>query len=261
MIMRYFNLVKNIGNWWKYLGYKFGLSSDPLQFRTRSGITIEVPYGLLHTFKEIFMEECYMHGLRHTLPPHSVIIDIGANAGLFTLFAASRFPGAEILSFEPIPSNFTLLERNVGLNRGKCTVSPHQKAVAGQSGHVTMAFDGADPFFTSSSIVREGLSTGYDDKRLIEVPCTTLPAMFDEHQIEHCDFLKMDCEGAEYEIILTCPEDYLMRVRQFAIEVHQGSKPEYGAEYLKEYFHARGFRTYEAKAAFGMLWAWLPEND
>ena len=59
-------------------------------------------------------------------------------------------------------------------------------------------------------------------------------------------------EGAEYEIILACPEEYLMRVRQFAIEVHQGPKPEYRAEYLKEYFHTRGFRTYEAKGAFGM---------
>ncbi|MBW1691867.1 MAG: hypothetical protein DRG87_02950 [Deltaproteobacteria bacterium] len=51
-----------------------------------------------------------------------------------------------------------------------------------------------------------------------------------------------------------------VRVRQFAIEVHQGPKPEYGIEHLKEYFHARGFRAYEAKGAYGMLWAWLPEE-
>ena len=239
--MRYFNLVKNIENWWEYLRFKFGLrNSDPLRFKTRGGIIFEVPHGLLHTFKEIFMEECYMHGLRHTIPRQPVIIDIGANAGFFTLFAASRFPDAEILSFEPIPSNFALLERNIGLNRDRCAVSLRQEAVAGHSGHVTMASE---------------------DARLIKVPCTTLQAIFDEHEIEYCDLLKMDCEGAEYEIILGCPEEYLMRVRQFAIEVHQGPKTEYGAEYLKEYFHTRGFRTYEAKGAFGMLWAWLPEDN
>ena len=260
--MRYFNLVKNIENWWEYLLFKFGLrKSDPLRLKARGGIILEVPHGLVHTFKEIFMEECYMHGLRHTFPPHPVIIDIGANVGFFTLYAASRFPDAEILAFEPIPSNFALLERNIELNRDRCAVSLYQVAVAGHSGYVTMISEGADPYFTSSSIVREGLSAGDDDVSLLKVPCTTLQTIFDEHEFENCDLLKMDCESAEYEIILTCPEEYLMRVRQFAIEVHQGPKPEYRAEYLKEYFHTRGFRTYEAKGAFGMLWAWLSEYD
>jgi tol-pal system protein YbgF len=69
--MRYFNLVKNVENWWEYLLFKFGLrNSDPLRFQARGDIILEVPHGLLHTFKEIFMEQCYMYGLRHTPPPH-----------------------------------------------------------------------------------------------------------------------------------------------------------------------------------------------
>jgi FkbM family methyltransferase len=260
--MRYFNLIKNIVNWWEYLFFKFALTnSDPLRFRTRGGMILEVPHCLVHTFKEIFMEECYMRGLRQMVTPHPVIIDIGANVGFFTLYASSRFRGAKILSFEPIPSNFTLLERNIGLNADRCTVSLYQEAVAGHSGHVTMAAQGTDPFLTNSSIVREAASASGEDVRLIKVPCTTLQALLDEHDLEKCDLLKMDCEGAEYEILLTCPEEYLRRVRQFAIEVHQGPKPEYRAECLKEHFRTWGFRTYETRGASGMLWAWLPEDE
>jgi FkbM family methyltransferase len=260
--MRYFNLVKNIANWWEYLFFKFSLTNaDPLRFRTRGGMNLEVPHCLVHTFKEIFMEECYTLGLRQMVTPHPVIIDIGANVGFFTLFAASRFRGAKILSFEPIPENFKFLERNIGLNADRCAVVLNQEAIAGHSGHVTMHVQGADPFFTNSSVVGEATSAMGEDVRLIKVPCTTLQALFDDHRLEKCDLLKMDCEGAEYEILLTCPEEYLKRVRQFAIEVHQGPKPEYRAEYLKEYFRTRGFRTYETKSALGMLWAWLPEDE
>jgi len=46
------------------------------------------------------MEECYVKGLGLDIPDSPTIIDIGANAGFFSLFAASQFPGAKIFSYE-----------------------------------------------------------------------------------------------------------------------------------------------------------------
>ena len=116
--MRYLHLFRNISNWSLYLAVKFSLTSvDPPLFRTRNNILIEAPRRLLHEFKEIFMEECYMRGLGLDIPDSPTIIDIGANAGFFSLFAASRFPGARIFSYEPIEGNFRQLQRNRDLNR------------------------------------------------------------------------------------------------------------------------------------------------
>ena len=144
--MRYFFLIKNVRNWWLYLLHKFGLvKTDPLLFRAGRGVIIEVPRRLLHTFKEIFMDECYMHGLANRIPPCPVVIDIGANAGYFSLFAASRFANARIYAYEPIPSNFEQLMRNVNLNR-ESRITAFQKAVAGTSGETIMTFDEIEGF-------------------------------------------------------------------------------------------------------------------
>ncbi len=79
---RYLNLVRNISNWGLYLGIKFGLTRpDPIYFTTRSSVVIEVPRRLLQTFKQVFMDECYMESLQMEFPKGGTIIDIGANAG------------------------------------------------------------------------------------------------------------------------------------------------------------------------------------
>jgi hypothetical protein len=75
--MRYFNLIKNLKNWWIYFfAVKFGIMErDPLLFFNRKGILIQVPRRLIHTFKEIFMEEfiCMDLNLSSLIAPSSLI--------------------------------------------------------------------------------------------------------------------------------------------------------------------------------------------
>jgi hypothetical protein len=47
-----------------------------------------------------------------------VILDIGANVGSFAAWALGRWPGAHIHCYEPLPDNFVLLQKNLGLSRG-----------------------------------------------------------------------------------------------------------------------------------------------
>ncbi|MGD1151821.1 MAG: FkbM family methyltransferase [Syntrophales bacterium] len=251
--MRYFFLIKNIKNWWLYLLYKFGLvKTDPLLFRARRGILVEVPQKLLHTFKEIFMDECYMHGLTHKLPACPVFIDIGANAGYFSLYAASRFANARIYAYEPIPANFEQLMRNINLNKNSRIIA-FQKAVAGSSGETVMTFDEIEGFSTTAHIVTELYPASTNN--LIKVQCVTIKDIFDENQLDTCDFLKMDCEQSENDIIFNCPVDYLSRIKLLAIEVHDDIVVNL-AELLKKFLHDNGFTTHETKKALGMLYAW-----
>lgn len=79
---RYLRLVRNITNWWVHFGVKAGLlRQDPLVFRTRGNVVVEVPRRLLHEFKEIFMVECYTRDLGHPVAPRPVVIDVGTRAG------------------------------------------------------------------------------------------------------------------------------------------------------------------------------------
>ncbi len=249
-MIRYVNLFRNLSNWWLYLAVKFGLvRTDLLLFKTRRGILIEVPKRLLHTFKEIFMEECYMTGLEDTIPDNPTIIDIGANAGYFTLFAASCFHGARIWAYEPIPSNFKQLDRNCKMN-ANIQVTCLQKAVSGQAGKIIMTYDSRDSFTTSATI----LSKPDDTNDVIKVDSVTIPEIFEAYGIKKCDLLKMDCEGAEYDIIYQCPSDYLLKITQIAMEVHKGPEPSQNMESLEKHLASHGFAT--RRHSTDMMWAW-----
>lgn len=245
--MRYIRLFKELSNWWLYIKVKLGLTkTDPLIFETRNRIVIEVPRRLLHEFKEIFMEGSYTRGLALTVPDRPTIIDIGANAGFFTFFAASRFPGAKIISYEPVESNFRQLERNRALNNN-VQVLCFQKAVYGYSGKIGISFDPIDSFSTSASV----FGRSNPQLKTVQVPCVTLPEIFDEHQLNRCNLLKMDCEGSEFEILYNCPVNYLHRIDQMAMEVHGNKEASHNME---GYLNSIGFKTRWHEEH--MLWAW-----
>jgi len=195
------------------------------------------------------MEGSYTRGLELSLRDRPVIIDIGANAGFFTLFAAYRFPGATIFSYEPIGRNYRQLKRNADLNRS-FRILCFQKAVYGYCGDVTLSFDPGDSFTTSASVF-----SNLDAKlKTVQVPCDSLTDIFDEHRIERCSLLKLDCEGAEFEILYNCPVDYLYRIDQMAIEVHGGTTANQNMASLKNYLSSVDFKT--RQYAGHMLWAW-----
>lgn len=248
--MRYLNLVKNIDNWWTYFACKYGnVKADPLFFKTRSGVTIEVPRRLLQTFKEIFFEECYMAGLENPRLSSPTVLDIGANAGYFSLFAASRYPGARILSFEPIPANYSLLDRNRKHNK-RFNITTFQSAVAGKTGEIRIFLEQDDAFTTSASIIDGDASR----KNGISVPCLSLADIFRKNGIERCDLLKMDCEGAEYDILYNCPDSLFSRISQMALEVHNQAEPSRNIDSLEAFLKSKGYGTRQRPV--GMMWAW-----
>jgi FkbM family methyltransferase len=248
--MRYLNLIKNIENWWLYLAVKFGLNrTEPLLFRARRGITMEVPRRLLQTFKEIFMDECYMRGLAHGMPPSPVIIDVGANAGYFTFYCASRFPEARIVAFEPMPANFRLLDANRRLNPAK-SIDCVRMAVMGSPGMVGMSYDPGDSYTTGATVLKGSLGGG----DVVQVPGVSLPEVFERWRLGRCDLIKMDCEGAEYDILYNTPRSCLAKIGQIALEVHKGPEPGQSIDALSSYLLKQGFNTRQRPV--GMLWAW-----
>lgn len=248
-MIRYYRLFRNISNWWLHFAVKFSLTTaDPLLFQTRKNVLVQVPRRLLHEFKEILLDNCYFRGLELNIPGTPTIIDVGANAGFFTLLAVSKFPGARVLSFEPIESNFRQLQRNRDMNKDHdITIFP--KAVFGYSGTVSLTFDLSDGFTTAARI------SGPSDKGefIEEAPCVTLPEIFEENHIIRCDLLKLDCEGSEYSILYNCPSEYFNKITQMAIEVHIGPKKYENVASLRRHLMDHNF---EIRQSGRILWAW-----
>ncbi len=237
--MRYFNLVKNLSNWWLHLAVKFGLTAaDPLLFRSRRGVLIEVPRSLSVEFREIFMSEVYTQGMKFTFRENPIVLDIGANVGFFSLYALARLHGARVFSYEPMPTNFRQLQQELIMNAGR-PITCIQKAVTGQSGDITLHCDSTCEFTTIASIYE---AKG-NNAETITVAGVSLLDVFRENSLEWCDLLKMDCEGAEFDILYNCPQEIMSSIGNIVMEVHRGPEGRHNIDSLEEYLRSMGFTT------------------
>jgi len=164
-----------------------------------------------------------------------MVIDIGGNVGAFATLAGSRAKRGRIVTFEPEAGNFALLESNVRRN-GLVNVTCVHAAVAGTSGTLRL-YDGGDSGRHSTSIERGAAFQ--------EVPAVTLSEAMDRYGIDRCDFLKVDCEGAEYEIFESLPDAHWQRIRRVAMEYHSPTQAEkrQKSDWLAEMLERQGFRV------------------
>jgi FkbM family methyltransferase len=246
--MRYVNLLKHVANWPIFFRTKFA-SRKPseIAFRLRSGGALQVPLRCYIEFKDIFLSEIYTRGLARPVRGGDVI-DIGANVGNFTVFAACVLDSDRVIAFEPDPRNFQQLERNVALNPGR-QIFAIRKAVSATSGEAVFYNDVEAAFTTGGTLLSDrGQRRGYAH---FTVQSTTLADVFAEYGVSRCALLKLDCEGAEFDILETAEPSLLERIDQIAMEVHETSgRTKKG---LVERLAHCGF---ESRSDGAIVWAW-----
>jgi len=166
-----------------------------------------------------------------------VIVDIGASIGTFSIFAGAKGKRAKVYSFEPNPKYFNLLQDNIRLNKLEGRVRPFRSVVSSTTGYRRLFLSRKSP--TRNSLVGSDLLET-DRERYIKVKSTTLKELFRSNQIRHCDFLKLDCEGSEFEILLNAPPSVLGRIRKISLEYHDGVT-EYSHTDLAKFLEGHGF--------------------
>ena len=159
---------------------------------------------------------CELHGdcyglNRVDFKTGDVVIDIGAHIGMFAIYTALRFPQVVIHAFEPFPAIFELLEQNLDRN-GITTVRTHHQGVTGDGRLLEMVTNPQNSGGSTchSRTLVHGRSGG--------IPSTTLDHIFDSLGIGNCKFLKIDCEGSEYEILFSTQS--LSKVEHLSGEFH-----------------------------------------
>jgi FkbM family methyltransferase len=158
-----------------------------------------------------FDNDIFFSGVPEYQPEEGhVIIDIGAHIGTFSLLSSSKVGCGKVYAVEASEDSFNLLRINVALNQC-ANISVHHLAMADEEGTCTLYH----------AIGNWGHSTVRKLSKYSEtVESCTLSAFLEKNRINKCHFIKLNCEGAEFPILLSTPETILQRIGAILVLYH-----------------------------------------
>ena len=231
-------------NWWDVFRAKN--RSKPTVLVLRNGIKYLIRRHTtdLAIINEASILNPYLAPGYLTVPPNGTVVDVGANIGDFTMQASRLCPDGLVYAIEPMAANCDSMRQQVELNQAG-NVRIVQLALGAEEGELELHEAGVQ----SSAYFGEG--------KIERVRMTTLSSFMCEHDIAFIDLLKLDCEGAEWDI-LPAAEDILARVRQLCLEYHNGKL---NSEWLEGWLKKNGYTVFRTSEPWnGLLWAWRPSS-
>jgi len=160
--------------------------------------------GFLHSVEEIFKDEVYKFQTENKKP---LIIDCGSNIGLSLYYFVRHFPNARILAFEPDEQIYKILEANVKNRMNEGNIELRQEAVWIREEQLI--------FFSEGSLAGSTMVDFSSINRTQNVKAIDL----NKYLNQNIDFLKIDIEGAENELIFHISEN-LKNVKNLFLEYH-----------------------------------------
>ena len=166
-------------------------------------------------YENVIREDYFTGGI--AVGEGGTVIDIGANFGSFTAVAAKKVgPSGKVIAFEPNPDVCERLRRNVAMN-ALGNVEVRNEAVAGADGEIVLLLQQRSSLTTAYANIDARPS---EDARPVPVKATSIRSIL-QSVGGTVDLLKIDCEGAEYDILDALDAEAVAHVRQIAMEVHK----------------------------------------
>lgn len=179
------------------------------------------------------------------------VVDIGANTGTFSVLAALTFENAVIYAFEPSSSTFALLKHNLKVNGVSRKVVPTRQAVFSRVKKLKLY--NAGPSGIRSLFQSRG-ETNFET-----VTTTTLPNIIKRFRLKRIDYLKIDCEGAEYDIFRSLKKQNWQKIDRLALEFHE-LVPGQDHRELLAILKSNNFKTeagyHPIENSIGYIYAW-----
>lgn len=227
-------------NWWRMYLAKICPAATVLELRNGTKYFVRAGTTDLGVINEAVILNPYLAAGHIRLATDATVVDVGANIGDFTIQAAKLCPAGRVYAIEPIGSNCESIRRQIQLN-GVTNATVLQAALGDRDGETEIHAAG-------------GHSSMYWGAHSSErVRLTTLQSVMRDNNIQTVDVLKLDCEGAEWDI-LPAIDALLPQIRQVCLEYHNGKRT---VDWLEGWLTQRGFSVRRTTGPWnGLLWAW-----
>ena len=171
-----------------------------------------------HTIRLIQDEISTYKSLFHIdFQENDVVLDLGANLGIISILLSKKFPFLKIYSYEASPINYQNFLKNIRDNN--CTnIVPYNFAVWSKS-NLTLKIPTSPTNSGGSSVYYK--PEYFSQYPVSEIQTISLEDIFIHNNIDSCKLMKIDVEGAEYEIFKTFPQKKLNLIKNIGIEFHK----------------------------------------
>lgn len=226
-------------------------AAEEITFRLRNGYTVVSPNadGARFPLYEVFADDGYRLGpLCAGVDADATVLDVGGQIGSFSLAMAEALPQARIHVYEASPTSAGYVSRNVEANDLQDRIVVHAKALAGETGTFTFVDSG-----TASG--HNGLTAPEGLGSEVTVPSETF-----DNAVKaaggNVQIVKMDVEGAEYDILLRSDPASWTDVRKVVMEYHPVEG--HNLDELLAFFAGLGieptFHDPGTRAGLGVMW-------
>lgn len=171
----------------------------------------------------------------------ATIIDIGGHFGYFSLFASNQAHlNSKIYTIEPSRSNYNQLNKNIQ-DTGKNNIESFRLAIGDENRNCKLFLGTSE----NHSIFHDYSLLNQQSGKADHIEMQTLEQFILNNQIEKVDFLKLDCEGAEYKIIASTPKSIFQKIDRIVMEFHDVKGEKYHPEDILEKLSSLGFEIME----------------
>lgn len=157
-------------------------------------------------FYEVFIKKIYENNLIN-LKPNDVVVDLGANIGMFSLYACDKVK--KVYSVEPLHNTYQNLTFNL---RNYSNVETFNYAIYSKEGELN--------FFRNEISGASSIINKLKNHKTEKVKAISFNTFIKENKIGKINFLKIDIEGAEFDLFNSIDEKYLKNIDKMYIEVH-----------------------------------------
>jgi len=209
-----------------------GLWRWPITLQLKTGAKIRVEeFMTLCIYHELFVEEVYeIPGLPEQ--DLKLAIDVGANSGLFALWFKQRFPEARVLCFEPFPTNYERLRHTIDTNN-LANVDAFQAAVGGTAREDKL-------YIHPKNVGGHSIVTDSVGDNSISVEVKAIAQVIESLDGQVVDYFKLDCEGAEREILEATTAEHAQKINRV---VYEPSPELYDVNSLEAHMSSLGYRV------------------
>ena len=159
------------------------------------------------------------------------VIDVGANIGAFSLLAAS-LGSKKVIGIEPVTKTFNLFQSNVKRS-GLSSIIALKNVVSAEHGKYFQISNDNDNAGANSMY-----NVAENSEMVRSLSLTTILKMIEGNNI----LLKLDCEGAEYDVLLNATQEEMDRINEIVLEIHTDLHPTFkGKEIIENKLKEFGF--------------------